>query len=55
MRSVRVSSSVRLTASPAPLGRAGYGDPLLVAESDAHPPRALDPAGNRLTLEKRVP
>jgi anti-sigma regulatory factor (Ser/Thr protein kinase) len=41
-------------ATPAADGRGGYGVPLIEEVMDRAEHRALEPAGNRLTLEKRV-
>jgi anti-sigma regulatory factor (Ser/Thr protein kinase) len=41
-------------ATPADDGRGGYGVPLIEEVMDRVEHRALEPAGNRLTLEKRV-
>jgi serine/threonine-protein kinase RsbW len=41
-------------AAPAEDGRGGYGVPLIEEVMDRVEHRALEPAGNRLTLEKRV-
>ena len=41
-------------SAPAPDGRGGYGVPLIEEVMDRVEHTALDPSGNRLTLEKRL-